>query len=408
MEESGGHLPPATTVSVARQRIEDGRGKAVGVEVLFRPHPEASTSDESWEFDDDLATATVIAAVTSEFKVQDVSGDGLLFINMPRSFLVGERPVPLPSESVVLEILERVTIDAEVLAGMDRLLAAGFALALDDVVLDDPRLEWVDRCMFVKVDLEQVPAADLPKLVHRTQAGNPRALMIAERVETVEQLQMARAAGFDLFQGFLINRPTVLVRDSVRHYAPTAARLLAELGDPAVALSRVADLVEADPALGKKILTAVNSVAGVRTAVPDMTRALTLLGRDRLHSMLVLQLLGDVGHYDSEIPVLAVARTRAVQVLCPQEALAAATAMLARLFTSMLGVSPVEVEEWFPQTDTSARVVAACDALDQYLDAVDTQTQPVLATGFTPLEVSMAWLRGLQQGRALIASLTTD
>lgn len=393
----------ATTVCVARQRIEDGSGRAVGFEVLFRPNADAQSATEGWSFDDDVATARVLTAVASQFDVRDVSGDGLLFVNLPRSFLARPDLIPLDSQSVVLEILERVSVDDDVLAGMDRLLDDGFSIAFDDVVPGDPRLTYLDRCAFVKIDLQQVPDDEMFALVEQVRSTAPGVLLVAERVETLEQMALARSAGFDLFQGYLVNRPTMLVRESVRPQTPIVVRLVARLFDPKTNMADLADLVLSDAAVTRAVMRQVNSVPGVRHEVHDIVQALTLLGRSRLRALLMLELMQATGSQDPEVPLLALARTRTVEALAPEEPLVAATEALARLCTTVLGMSEEEVAEWLPRPEAlPAEATVACDALDRYLEAVDRAAAPALPVGFTPLQVSMAWLHGLRDARDLL------
>ncbi|MCL2090335.1 MAG: EAL domain-containing protein [Micrococcales bacterium] len=393
----------ATTVCVARQRIEDGSGRAIGFEVLFRPHENAQSAAEGWSFDDDVATARVLTAVAAEFDMHDVSGDGLVFVNLPRSFLVRPDLIPLDADSVVLELVERVTIDDEALAGMDRLLDEGFVFAFDDVVPGDPRLTHVDRCAFVKVDVQQVRADRVFALVEQVRAVAPGVLLVAERVETPEQMALARSAGFDLFQGYLINRPTTLVRESLRPQTRIAVKLVAQLFDPTTNMVDLAELVLSDAALTRAVMRQVSSASKTRHEVTDIVQSLDLLGRSRLRALLMLELMHSTGYQDPEVPLLALARTRAVESLAPDEPLVAATEALARLCTTVLGMSEAEVADWLPRAAPAPpQATVACDALDRYLEAVDRAAAPVLPAGFTSLQVSMAWLHGLRDARDLL------
>lgn len=398
-----------TTVCVARQRIVDAAGRVVAHELLFRPGVGALASgadDGDRAFDDDLATASVINVVTTEFDLAEVCGDGLLFVNVPRSFVVGDLPLALSPGGVVLELLERVLVDDEVRAGLVRLRAAGFRLALDDVVPDDPRLPLVELCDFIKVDLTDAEGEALPALVARLRAASAHVQLVAEHVETEPDRQRALAAGFTLLQGYLLSRPIMLRRETLTHHAPIALALLGRLADPATATARLAELAAADPALSAKLLRAVNNVTGVRLAVADLGLAITLLGRDRLHSLLVLDLVSGIGHDDDELPLAAVARTRAAQSLCPAHPLSAATEALTRLCAEMLGMGRDEVVAWLGVPGPEPDAVRACDDLDIYREAVDRGEQPRLNGTSTPFEVSIAWLTGLAEGRELIGRVS--
>ena len=393
----------ASTVCIARQRLEDRAGRLVGFEVLFRPGAGATTADEGWSFDDDVATAQVILAIAGDFGPQDVAGDALMFINTPRSFLVGDFSIALEPEAVVLEVLATVDMDDEVLAGLDQLRETGYMLALDQVGLDDPRLSVVDRCAYVKVDVQQVTGDSLPALVAQVREVNPTVSLVATKVETPDQMHAAREAGFDLFQGYLVGRPTVLVRDAVQVHLPIAARLVSELGDPEKDPVDMAELVLADPALAHAVMVQVNSVSGVSQPVTSVPQALALLGRDRLRGIVVAEMVRAAGHQDREIAVTALARVRAAADLAPDDPVGAGTEALARMCTSLLGMSDDDVAQWLPRPEPDSVAVAACDAFDAYLEAADHGATPRLPEGFAPLVVSVAWLDGLRHAREVLA-----
>ncbi|MBU4215930.1 MAG: EAL domain-containing protein [Actinobacteria bacterium] len=412
MRKQAGHgglsrLPDiGMTVCVARQRIEDSAGALVGHEALFRPSRSADGSGVGTAgFDDDLATATVISAVTTEFGLDEIGGSDLLFVNLPRSFVVGELPVSLTPGKVVLELLERVQVDDEVRTGLERLVGRGFVIALDDVVPDDPRLALLDLCGYVKIDLSTVAGPDLVSLVAQVRSSAPGVLLVAEHIETVTDREQATTLGFDLLQGYLLSRPAVLARESLAHHNPTASRLLHRLSVPSSSTRSLARLASADPAIAARLLRAVNNVTGVRLPVADLVRAIALVGRQRFHSILVLDMVAELGHDDAELSLLAVARSRAAQLLCPDEPLLAATAAVVRLWAQLLDVTPAQADELLGVPPASARVRAMCDALDAYLDAADRGVPVTLGNDFSPLAVSVAWLTGLREGRELMGQV---
>lgn len=393
----------ASTVCIARQRLEDRAGRLVGFEVLFRPGVGATTADEGWAFDDDVATAQVVLAIAGEFGPQDVAGDALMFINTPRSFLVGDFSIAIEPEAVVLEILATVDMDDDVVTGIDQLRDTGHTLAMDQLVPDDPRLSFVGRCGYAKVDVQEVTGDALVALVAQVREANPTVSLVATKVETPEQLRAAREAGFDMFQGYLVGRPTILVQEAVQVRVPIAARLVAELGGQEKSPVDLAELVLADPALAHAVMVQVNSVSGVSQPVTGVVQALTLLGRDRLRGIVVTEMVRAAGHQDRETPVTALARVRAAAILAPDDPVGAGTEALARMCTSLLGMSADDVAQWLPRPEPGSATVAACDAFDAYLEASDHDTTPNLPEGFTPLEVSVAWLDGLRHAHEFLA-----
>ncbi|PYX65927.1 MAG: hypothetical protein DMG74_06535 [Acidobacteria bacterium] len=70
----------------------------------------------------------------------DVLCDGRrAFINCTRDVLLNDHVTLLPSEQTIVEVLESVEADGLVLAACQRLREAGYLIALDDFVANDPR-----------------------------------------------------------------------------------------------------------------------------------------------------------------------------------------------------------------------------------------------------------------------------
>lgn len=402
---TAGQMPGAThEVCVARQGIYDVLSRPIGHELLFRPGADAEASGVRAGIDDNRATATVIVATLTEFGVEDLAGNGDLFVNVPRSFIVDELPLALDPHRVVLEVLEQVPADDEVVAGVERLRRLGFGIALDDFVPGDQRWDLLPLCDYVKVDMADV-GDRLAGFAEELRAVAPHAALVCERVEDEADFLLAQEAGFDLFQGYHFRRPTVLTRPALAHHAMVAGRLLVQLGDAQVSYRRLARLTAADPAIALKVFRVVNSVSGAGRTVRNLHQALVLLGRERFRAMLILEVLATAGHHDDEIPLMALARTRAAEILAPQDPLEASTEALVRIVSELLDVPVADLDPELHRSRPSARVVAACDVLDAYLDAIAEEHAPAIRSPYSALHVSLVYLTALREARALLATV---
>ncbi len=116
----------AQSVHVGRQPIWSDDRRLVGYELLFRGGAGVSGS---------FATSQVIVNAFTEFGLSEIAGDRLCFINMTREFLIDELPLPFGPGQSVLEVLETIVVDDELVAGVERRVEQGYAIALDDFVL---------------------------------------------------------------------------------------------------------------------------------------------------------------------------------------------------------------------------------------------------------------------------------
>ena len=74
------------------------------------------------------------------------------FVNVTRSFLVDDRPLPAHADRLVLEVVESVAADDDVLAGLQRLRSRGYRIAIDDFVGDADQVAMMPYADFVKID----------------------------------------------------------------------------------------------------------------------------------------------------------------------------------------------------------------------------------------------------------------
>ena len=195
--------------TVARQAIFDAAGARVGVELLYRRPPADTAPAMLTEQHHEQATTAVIHRLEED--VAESSGpvpdDGLLFLNVPRAFIVGEQPLPPDVDRLVVEVLEGVDDSPEVVAGITRLRSRGYRIAIDDWEGGCDRVRLLALADYVKIDLEAVTAARLPSLVAEARVLAPGAVVIVERIEDADDLQTAVEAGADLLQGFHLAWP---------------------------------------------------------------------------------------------------------------------------------------------------------------------------------------------------------
>ncbi|MGJ7442532.1 EAL domain-containing protein [Aquipuribacter sp. MA13-6] len=197
---------PDQVPTMAVQAIVNATGREVGVELLFRHPPATSAPEMSSEADHEFATTTVVDLLHQ----MDDDATGLLFVNAPRAFLVGEQPLPAANGRIVVEVLEGVAADPQVVEGVRELLSRGYQIAVDDWEGGEDRAALMAYADFVKVDLEAVTAARLPDVIAQARALRPGITVVVERIETVDDLQVAVEAGADLFQGFLLATPDLV------------------------------------------------------------------------------------------------------------------------------------------------------------------------------------------------------
>jgi len=190
---------------LGRQPIFDRRQNLVAYELLYRSGQYA----EAHVTDDAGATAEVIRRSFKRIGINTVLGGSAGFLNVDAEMLFSKQIDALPVDRLVLELLETVEINDNIIERCSELKQRGFHLALDDVSSYSDRYEPLfEIADIIKIDLPLLDQDGLAALVKRLKPYTGK--LLAEKVETWERVEECMALGFELFQGFVLARPSLL------------------------------------------------------------------------------------------------------------------------------------------------------------------------------------------------------
>jgi EAL and modified HD-GYP domain-containing signal transduction protein len=298
---------PSARTKIGRRSIHDPDGTVVGYELLFRPGPGMA---DAGPLARDRSTTEVIRTAFGQFGLDRLGQRRHLYLNMTRTLITGEVPMPFGPHNVVLEVVEHLQVDAELVAGLVDLKQRGYRLAIDGHVAGPEHGQLLALVDVVKLD---IPTAgdELADLADYVRQAVPQATLMAEGVRNQDDLDAGLAAGFDLYQGDHYQRPTVTRASDVSPSQTISLQLLSALSDPNTTLPEVERIVSADPGLSMRILGTVNSAAGAGRQINSLPQAIVMLGRRQLSAWVMLAVLG--GHPDGRrqdmIDILTRART---------------------------------------------------------------------------------------------------
>lgn len=302
-------------IFLGRQPILDLRQHLFAYELLFRN----GRLDFADVGDKVHATATVIVNTFNGLGVDAALGDRRGFINVDEDFLFSDTLELLPPQAVVLEILEDVPASDAVVARCRALKTAGYLLALDDVTQIRPEYRaLIDLVDIIKVDVSPLSRDELATLASRLAPLGKQ--LLAEKVESQEDLEFCAKHGFTLFQGYFFARPAVIAGKRVDYARLALVRLLGMIiGDAET--TAIEDELKHEPALVVKLLRMINSVgAGTTTRITSLRHAITLLGRRQLQRWLQLLIFASGGNSGQGNPLLtmAAARGRMMELLAAE------------------------------------------------------------------------------------------
>jgi EAL and modified HD-GYP domain-containing signal transduction protein len=268
---------------VGRQAILDNKMHTYGHELLFR-----SGMDNYFSGEENHATNYVIDCCLSMIAC---SSSPNLFINCTRDSLVSGVVKLLPSRTVVLEILETVVPDADVVKACKQLKRSGFRLSLDDFSPEESKRELVEIADFIKVDFLSSTSAMRQEIYSMCRKKNIS--FVAEKVETLSDVQTAQEEGNTFFQGYFHSRPEIISESQISTNKITYLQMLATLAKPFPDLREVERLLLLEPALCYRLLRLANSALyGVRYRISTIQAALVAIGDDAFRKLVTVILVG--------------------------------------------------------------------------------------------------------------------
>jgi EAL and modified HD-GYP domain-containing signal transduction protein len=302
---------PSKDIFIGRQPICDANLSVCGYELLYRTGESAQSADFA---DGDRASARVAFNAFLEIGLERIAGDALAFLNVTRSFLIDGYYRALPRKQLVLEVLEDIQPNDRVLRVLREASNLGYRIALDDFVLRSGRDALLELADIVKVDVLALPRAQVESYP-RELAGSGITLL-AEKVETYEEFERCRTAGYDWFQGYFFCRPKVLREKAIPSDRLTLLQIISRLNDPEVEIEELEQLVERSVGLSYKLIRYVNSARYALPAkIDSIRRALVMLGLAQIRSCVTLLLLADLDDKPTELMVTALVRARMCQLL---------------------------------------------------------------------------------------------
>lgn len=393
-------------VRVGRQGIYDDARNLRAFALLFRAQEGMSQEQTAGE----RATSQVIASTFGTFGLENLTNGRPAFINFTRAFLTGIIPIPVEPHGVVIDVVEQVVIDHELISALQRLRRSGYQIAVCDYRGEAARGPLLELADYVKVDVSTETLDDLARIVER--AREYSVTLVAMQVEDDETFEACRELGFELFQGPLLQRPTLMERRTLSPSQLTCVRLLNDLADPDVQITKIEKMVGSDPGLTLRLLRSANSAAnGLVRTVDSLRQALVIIGPHRLRSWIVLTLLegsSTTSATDGLWNVLA--RAFACQRLAGPQADLAFTIGLLSGASELLGVDPATVADSAGISAQARQALLVGDgeagtALRAVLAHEQDSDEGLAGTGLLPFDVSRAYLEALSESLKLVTQL---
>jgi EAL and modified HD-GYP domain-containing signal transduction protein len=300
-----------TQVLVGRQPIYNQKLDVVAYELLYR---DANNEDSAEFHDADQATTEVIINTFLEIGLENITGQLPAYINLTRSYLLGEKTLPIQKDQVVLEVLENVEIDSQLIDRLRELSKQGYTIALDDYLYQEHHDELIKIANIIKIDVLSLSQDDIKQQVDVLKKHDVS--LLAEKIETQDIFEFCQSAGFDLYQGFFLSKPKTISGQQISTNRLPILRLMSMLHDVNVEISDLENIINQDVSLSYRLMRYINSsFFGLRIKIESVNHALVLLGITEIRHWISLICMSRIEDKPSYMTTTALVRSRMCELL---------------------------------------------------------------------------------------------
>lgn len=304
-------------IFVARQPIFNRNREVIAYELLYR---DSDQNFFSGDVTSDVATSILLMNSYLNFGLEHLVGEHKAFVNFDEALIMNDIPHLLDKDRVVIELLEDIVPTKIFFEKVVRLKAEGYTIAIDDFVEDYAYTNLVDFSHIIKVEFMGETRTSIENIV-RTWKPKGK-LLLAEKVETIEEFEWAKSIGFDYFQGYFFAKPAMVKSKGLNDSASQYVRLMNEMNVDEPDYKHIAAIIEVDVALTYKILKLVNSKVIGTNQITSIQHALSILGIKSMRKWISLAMVQSQGTKEtSELIITAMVRSHLLESIAMHSSL---------------------------------------------------------------------------------------
>lgn len=301
----------------ARQPIFDGKKKLYAYELLYR-----DSDPNSAVFDDgDKATSSLIINYCSGILEDEESAYVKIFINLTRKLLLSDYFFPLDPNRIVVEILEDVQVDERLIERVKDLKKQGYHFALDDYAFSEEFDDLIPLVDYIKIELLHLPIEELtPKMIKFEEEVlsklKERPILLAEKIEDQTMYDLCSKLGFELFQGYFLERPLPVYGKKIDANSETALQIVAKLQQPDINIDDISRSISRDAKLSYQILKIVNSpLCRLPKKVSSLHEAVVYMGLNQIKKWAMAMVLSGNSSQAKELFLVLLTRARTCELI---------------------------------------------------------------------------------------------
>ncbi len=294
---------------IGRQPIFDSDINLYAYALLFRH----SGEDNFAQIDNaDQASAQLIINVLGDIGLAALAGQHKVFINLTDTLLIQEGEPFFNPRQVIIELLEHQVTPALIRTLKD-LRHRGFKIALDDHQFTPEMRVLEDYADIIKIDIQKNDLAALKPTLDALKARGIQ--LLAEKVETYDEVKYCDQLGFDYFQGYFFAKPQIIQGQTLPPNKLSILQLLSKIYQPNIQLTDLSKIITHDVVLSQKLLSFIRQNIPSKYPITSIHNAVMRCGLEHLRNWVGLMALSNMSDKPNELFYLALTRARFCELI---------------------------------------------------------------------------------------------
>ncbi len=262
----------------------------------------------------DAATRKLVLNDVVHLDFDEISDGKPIQLTVKPSFLESELPPQLGPANVTLVLGPGVDDSPSVISSLEYLHAIGYRMVLDDLVAN-PDLRHLARFAHaIKVNFGHEVSLSLEKQLGIMKSAGVE--LIADRIESYDELRGATHQGFTQFQGTFLSRPDAFRKTRAPAAQIAALELITLLQNPEADINEIAEVIRRDVSLSYRILKVVNSAQySLQRPLGSIEEAVMLVGTKQIVEWVGMMSMSGLNDKPSELTRVAMVRARVCETL---------------------------------------------------------------------------------------------
>ena len=276
-------------IFIAKQPIFNEYEAVVAYELLYRNKQLNAFPN----VDADKATIEVIVNAFLSIGLDQLTNGKPCFINFTESLLLSNLIESLQSESsVIIELVKDIEVTPLLINRLIELRTLGYRISASGTMLLEPTPE-IEKLFslvhYCSVEFNEHNEAVRQQIINKAVSCNPTIQLVARKVETRNDYEIAKPKCYSLFQGYFFEHPKVVTTNEIPSFPHHYYELISLFQEDNPDVAEIAETIEMDLALTYRILQLANAASNkLRVRVTSIQQAIMLLGLKELQKWIYL------------------------------------------------------------------------------------------------------------------------